>query len=88
MGRLPELDVKRFEQFFANRIPPRVRDQVAIEVTTRGSSVTLWECRPPWNKDTGAEWTRTEIAQLRYSGEHLTWTLFWADQHGKWRPYP
>jgi Protein of unknown function (DUF3024) len=86
--RLPELDVKRLERYFADRIPAHVRDQIRNEVTTRGTAVTLWECRPPWRADVGAEWTRTKIAQLRYDPEHLTWTMFWADQHDKWLAYP
>ena len=88
MSKVPELDVKRLERFFSDRIPPHVRGEIQIAVTTRGRSVTLWECRPPWRSDLGEEWTRTEVAQLRYDVEHFTWTLFWADRNGKWLDYP
>jgi hypothetical protein len=80
--------MKRLETYCAEHIPPHVRDQIRIEMTTRGNSVTIWECRPPWRPDFGPEWTRTKVAQLRYDPDHFTWTMFWADRNGKWLAYP
>ena len=87
MARLPDLELRRLHTYCADRVPAHVRDQVRIEVSTRGAAVTVWECRPPWRPDYGPEWTRTKIAQLRYDPDHFTWTMFWADRNGKWLAY-
>ena len=55
-----------------------------MEVVVRGTSITIVECRPPWTADLGTEWTRHDVAQLRYAGVHDRWTLYWADRNGRW----
>lgn len=52
----------------------------------RGKSVTLFECRPPWNRE-GTEWTRMPIGQLRFDPAATLWSLFWADRNDRWHPY-
>ena len=37
-----------------------------LEATPRGNVVTIAGCRPPWHGESG-EWTRSNIAQLRYN---------------------
>jgi hypothetical protein len=88
VAQIPELAVQGLKRFCEDRIPEHVLDKIRIEMTARGSSLTIWECRPPWRPAAGSEWTRQKIAQLRYDAEHLTWTVFWADRNGKWLKYP
>lgn len=88
MPRPPDLALKRLEAYCAGQVPPHVRDQLRIDMTTRGATITICERRPPWREDVGSEWTRTKVAQLRYDPEHFTWTMFWADRNEKWLAYP
>lgn len=80
---VPELDLWRIARYCANRVPARARDQVRVEHTVRGSSVTIIETRPPWVGSDG-EWTRRPIAQLRYDGQ--CWQLWWPDRNTRWHP--
>ena len=57
-----------------------------VEVGVRGKSVTIFESRPPWDKQ-GTEWSRLPIGQLRYDPATVWWTLFWADRNSRWHPY-
>ena len=54
-----------------------------LEATARGNVVTVAECRPPWQGEPG-EWTRMNIAQLRYEPTSTRWTLYWADGNSRW----
>ena len=82
---LPELDVAKVKRWCAARVPDRVKDQVRLEVTTRGKSISIHECRPIWRGAPG-EWTRMPIAQFRYEGDG-TWTLYFGDRNDRWTPY-
>jgi hypothetical protein len=57
-----------------------------LEATVRGNSVTMADCRPPWQGEPG-EWTRMNIAQLRYEPTSTRWTLYWADRNSRWHRY-
>ncbi len=82
---LPELDVEKVRRFCRDRVPAKFADEVRLEVTTRGKSVSIYECRPVWRGAPG-EWTRMPIAQIRYEGAG-TWTLYFGDRNGKWTMY-
>ncbi len=56
-------------------------------ITRRSQVQTILECRPPWREDFGPEWTRQEIARLRYTNSTGTWTLYWPDRHSKFHRY-
>src|SRR6266511_3533884 len=89
---LPEIvrvaAAKKVDRFCRNRIPPHARDQVRLEYTVRGNSITIVETRPPWNPALiGPEWTRMKIAQLRYNAEAQSWTLWWAERNERWERY-
>jgi hypothetical protein len=86
MVALSEVAVAKVRRFCAQRIPPEARDDVRLEVETRGQTVTILEVRSPWRS--GDEWTRLKVAQLRYDPEHRTWTLFSSDRNGRWHRYP
>lgn len=86
MGVLPDTDLERIRRFCAAASPAEFADKLRVEHSVRGKSVTIVECRPPWD---GAddEWTRALFAQLRYSPETHLWSLYWADRNGRWHPY-
>ncbi len=62
---LPELDLARIRRYCQAKVPARVSNEIRIEVDVSGRSVTIMECRPPWNPEFGTDWTRFPIAQLR-----------------------
>ena len=82
---LPERDVEKIRRFCRHRVPAKFADEVRLEVTTRGKSVSIYECRPVW-RGAPAEWTRMPIAQIRYEGAG-TWTLYFGDRNGTWIMY-
>lgn len=68
-------------------IPEHVREQIRYELETTNRIVTILECRPPWRDDLGPEWTRLPVARLRYTQTRKEWSLYWPDQHGRFREY-
>ena len=67
------------------RVPERVRDQVKLNFSFDGNSVTLSEERPKWNDPT--KWISSKVAQFRYQPGTGTWVLFCRDQNGRWHEY-
>jgi len=61
-------------------------DEMQLAMTRRGSSFTIWDCRPPWDGKPG-DWTRMPCARLTLDREHLTWTMQWPNRNSKWLPY-
>ncbi len=45
---LPELDVEKVKRWCRERVPAKFKDEVRLEVTTRGKSISIHECRPVW----------------------------------------
>ncbi len=88
---LPETDVARVNRWVERenaRIPPHVRDEVRIEADFDDRSVTILECRPPWDPDRmGSEWTRIPVARLRYTRSRREWTLYWPNRNSKFHRY-
>ena len=82
---LPEIDVEKVKRYCRGKVPERLKDEVRIEASTRGRSISIHECRPIW-KGAPGEWTKTSVAQLRYEGDG-TWTLYCADRNNKWFLY-
>jgi hypothetical protein len=82
---LPELDVEKVKRWCRQRVPATFQDEVRLEVTTRGGSLSIHECRPVW-RGTPGDWTRMAIAQIRYDGDGA-WTLSFGDRNGGWRRY-
>lgn len=58
-----------------------------VEMDVDGRAITILECRPPWREDFGPEWTRQEIARMRYTKSTGVWTLCWPDRHSKFHRY-
>ena len=49
MPTVPDLDLARIRQFCERRVPAHLRDEARVEADTRGKSVTIFDCRPPWH---------------------------------------
>lgn len=87
---IPDLDLKRVQNWMAQQnldIPARARDQVRYEIDVTDRTITLLECRPPWNEDLGAEWIRFPICRFRYTKTSSTWSLYWRDRNLKFHKY-
>lgn len=79
---VPDIHLRQITNWCEQRIPPHARDQVRVEHTVRGSTVTILEVRAPWPEDSGTEWTRRPIAQLRHDGTR--WWLYRPDRNTRW----
>ncbi|MCU1380430.1 MAG: hypothetical protein JWN29_3413 [Acidimicrobiales bacterium] len=83
---VPEAVLTTIHRFCEEQTPPEHRQQMRLEATIRGNSVTIAECRPPWDGTSG-EWIRQPVAQLRYEPDSGRWSLHWADRNSRWHPY-
>jgi hypothetical protein len=63
-------------------------DQMRVEIDIDARAITVLECRPPWCEDFGPEWTRQEIARLRFTKSTGVWALYWPVRNGKFHRYP
>lgn len=79
---VPEIQLRQIARWCEQRVPAHARDEVRVEHTVRGSSVTILEVRPPWREDFGPEWTKRPIAQLRHIGGR--WQLYRPDRNTRW----
>ena len=86
MPGIPELEFDRIRQFCDRRVPDDRRDEARVEADVHGTSVTIFDCRPPWHPD-DTDWSRVPVAQLRYDPGRATWTLYWAGGNGRWHRY-
>ena len=88
---MPETDIARINRWLDRenaRIPPHAREEVRIEVDYDQRSVTILECRPPWDPDRmGPEWMRTPVARLRYTQSRGEWTLYSTDRNSRFHRY-
>jgi hypothetical protein len=82
----PETDTARIRKYCRARVPASFRNQIRVEAAVRGSSVSIYECRPPWHPDL-TEWSKVRVAQLRYSADTHHWSLYYADRNGRWHRY-
>ena len=76
----------RVKRFCEERVPAALREQIRLECSVRGNSITILERRPPWSELIGPEWTSTKVAQLRYDAGDGMWTLHCADRNERWWP--
>lgn len=76
------------EVFCESRVPERHRDEVRLECTRRGNTITILERRAPWNPDLiGSDWTSLKVAQLRFDPSSGRWSLYCCDRNERWWPY-
>lgn len=83
----PELDLARIRRYVRDRLPESLAAEVRLEVEVKGADVTIVERRPPWDPESGPEWSRLPIAQLRYDAARSEWTLYWQRASGRWQRY-
>jgi hypothetical protein len=83
----PEPDVARVRAWCRERVPERLRAELRVECDLDARQMTIYEARPPWHPDLGQEWTRSPVAQLRYTATSKAWTLYWCDRNLRWREY-
>ena len=81
---MPESDVRRLRRWCSHRIPGHVEGQVRIECEVSGRYLTIVECRPAWQPELGADWTRQPVARLRFVTSTRRWMLQWPDRRGRW----
>lgn len=87
MGRI-ESAVAAVEAFCKSRIPEGLGDEIRLEVSRRGRSITIHERRPPWDPERiGPEWTSSPVAQLRSEASSGSWSLYCPDRNGRWWLY-
>jgi hypothetical protein len=79
--------MRAVEVYCESRVPEDLREEIRIECTRRGNSITIVERRPPWNPDFGSEWSTTKVAQLRHDDTGKTWALYCPDSNGRWHHY-
>ena len=76
--------MREVEAYCESRVPQDLQAELRIECTRRGSSITIWERRPPWKPDPGSQWSETKVAQLRYEESAGTWSVHCSDSGGRW----
>jgi hypothetical protein len=84
---LPELDVEQIRQWCRNKVPEHVRDRIRVECDVTNRHLTIYECHPPWREDMGEEWTRVQVARLRYTKTTGLWSLYWSDRNSRFHEY-
>ncbi len=83
MPAAPEPAIRKIADWCEARVPAHLKDQMRVELRSRGPAITIIERRPPWSPDAGPHWSVQPIAQLRYDplGQ---WTLHWVDGSDRW----
>ena len=84
---LPDIAVAAVRRYCDAKVPAREHDELRVEYDTRGRTITIYECRPPWHPDLGPDWTRQPVAQLRYQPTDHQWRLYCADGNRRWHSY-
>ena len=76
------------ELFCETRVPEEHSDEVLVECSRRGNSITIVERRPPWDPERMApEWSSLKVAQLRWDPATRRWSLYCRDSNERWWPY-
>jgi hypothetical protein len=73
-------------RFCEQRTPADLRDQLRLECSARGSTITIVERRAPWNPALGTDWSASAIGQLRRDAGG-TWSLHWRSSDERWHLY-
>lgn len=84
---VPDTDLARITRFCDAEVPARLRDQVRVEARVRGRTVTIVECRPPWDPTAGDGWDETPQARMKYDDQTHGWTLYWFDSNSRAHRY-
>jgi Protein of unknown function (DUF3024) len=74
--------------YFATKIPAEHDDKLRVEYKVRGNTITIYECRPPWRKEVGPDWTRRRICTFEWGPTTRLWTLYARDRNNRRLDYP
>lgn len=86
---LPDVAVGRVRRWVADqneRIDNQI-DEMRVEMDVDARSITILECRPPWDDVVDRTWSRQPIARLRYTSSVGSWQLYWSDRNSKFHRY-
>ncbi len=83
---ISEFDLFKINRYCNGRVPAQFLDQMRVESSVRGNSVTIVECRVPWTASL-TEWSRHNVAQIRFNTVTGKWSLYWRDRNSKWHPF-
>lgn len=86
MGAIPETDLRRIDNFCREHSPVEHADEIRIESSVRGKTVTIVERRKPWDGK-GGEWTSQGVARMRFDSDTSTWSLYWSDRNSRFHLY-
>jgi hypothetical protein len=87
---LPPTDISLVRRWVAARndqIPEHASAHVRFELDVDDRTVTLHECRPPWQPAGDAEWSRFPIVRFRYTKASREWTTYWRDRNLRFHRY-
>lgn len=85
--QLSEVSIAAVRRYCESKTPPDLRNEMRLDVVVRGSTITIFDARPPWHADMGPEWTQTSVAQFRFDASNGLWSLYWADRNSRWHLY-
>ena len=80
-----EMIEKEVGGFCKRKVPAEFHDELRIDYSIRGNSVTLLEIRPAWRLP--GEWTAMKVAQFRLDPDTKKWSLYWCDRNERWHLY-
>lgn len=87
---IPEPDLARLRRWAEaknSELPETARGQIRYEIDMTDRTLTIVECRPPWNPDLSHDWSRFPIARLRYTKHLRHWSLYWRDRNLRFHEY-
>ncbi len=87
---LAELDVARAKRWVAARnasLPPDAQAVLRYELDVTDRTLTLLECRPPWQTEREGPWTRFPIVRFRYTATRREWSTLWRDRNLRFHPF-
>ncbi|MGH2974537.1 MAG: DUF3024 domain-containing protein [Solirubrobacterales bacterium] len=74
--------------YCATKVPAEHDGKLRTEYKVRGNTITIFECRPPWRKDFGRDWTRRRICTFEWDPRVRLWTLYARDRNDRRLDYP
>ena len=74
--------------YCATTVPSEHNDEIRIEHSIRGNTITIHERRPPWRDDIGPEWTSMRICSMEWHPATRLWSLYARDRNDRRLNYP
>lgn len=74
--------------YCATKVPAEHDDKLRTEYKARGNTITIYECRPPWQEDFAPDWTRKRVCTFEWDPGTRLWTLYARDRNDRRLEYP